>query len=110
MARGGTRKPSVRPSETPPALPPERRPVGQLVAETIRLYGRRFFPALLLGLPLAVADEISFRHGLLFRALTLWALTPLITAAFVAACALTLESRRSRRALGGAFAVGLVVF
>ena len=84
--------------------------MGQLVAETIRLYGRRFFPALLLGIPLAVADEISFRHGLLVRAVALWALSPLITAAFVTACALTVELRPPPRALAGAFAVGILVF
>jgi hypothetical protein len=41
----------------PEALPPETRTIGQLVAETIRLYGRRFFPAVLLGLPLAVLNQ-----------------------------------------------------
>ena len=34
----------------PPPLPPETRTVGQLVAETIRLYGSRFLPVLALGL------------------------------------------------------------
>lgn len=33
----------------PEALPPETRPVGQLVAETLRLYGRRFWRSLALG-------------------------------------------------------------
>jgi hypothetical protein len=33
----------------PPALPPAERTVGQLVAETLRLYGRRFWAALLVG-------------------------------------------------------------
>ena len=28
----------------PPPLPPETRTVGQLVAETLKLYGRHFWP------------------------------------------------------------------
>ena len=39
----------------PPPLPPETRTVGQLVAEALRLYGRRFWPSLALGVPPAVA-------------------------------------------------------
>jgi hypothetical protein len=38
----------------PPPLPPEERPVGQLVAEAIRLYGRRFWRSLAVGVPPAV--------------------------------------------------------
>jgi hypothetical protein len=34
----------------PPPLPPETRTVGQLVAESIRLYGARFWPSLALGI------------------------------------------------------------
>jgi hypothetical protein len=34
-------------------LPPAERTVGQVVAESIRLYGRQFFPSLALGLPAA---------------------------------------------------------
>lgn len=39
----------------PPPLPPGARTVGQLVAETLRLYGRRFWRALALGVPPAFA-------------------------------------------------------
>lgn len=35
----------------PPPLPPAERPVGQLVAEAIRLYGRRFWRSLAVGVP-----------------------------------------------------------
>jgi len=35
--------------DLPPPLPPETRTVGQLVAETIRLYGRRFWAGLAVG-------------------------------------------------------------
>jgi hypothetical protein len=50
----------------PAPLPPETRTVGQLVAETIRLYGRRFWPSLLLGVgPAAVGAIASALHGTL---------------------------------------------
>src|SRR5207237_1180558 len=39
----------------PPPLPPETRTVGQLVAETIRLYGSRFWRSLALGIAPAAA-------------------------------------------------------
>jgi hypothetical protein len=42
----------------PPPLPPAERTVGQLVAESIRLYGRRFWPSLALGIPPAVLNVL----------------------------------------------------
>ena len=48
--------------ELPPPLPPERRTVGQLVAESIRAYQQSFWRCLPLGLPLAVADQLSVRQ------------------------------------------------
>jgi hypothetical protein len=106
VARAGT----SASRELPPPLPPETRTVGQLIAEAIRLYGRRFWAALPLGIPLAVADEISFRHGVVVRILALWAVSPLVTAAFVAACALAADARPQRRAVLRAYGVGLLVF
>ena len=48
----------------PPPLPPETRTVGQLVAETIKLYGNRFWAALALGVPAAaVATTIAALPG-----------------------------------------------
>jgi hypothetical protein len=43
------------PQPTPPPLPPERRTVGQLVAETIRFYGQHFWASLRLGIVPALA-------------------------------------------------------
>ncbi|HET9322908.1 MAG TPA: hypothetical protein VFO03_03455 [Gaiellaceae bacterium] len=37
--------------ELPPSAPPETRTSGQLVAEAMRLYGRRFWRAVALGVP-----------------------------------------------------------
>ena len=42
--------------ETPPALPPVSRPVGQVVAEAIKLYQANLVVALALGLPVAIID------------------------------------------------------
>ena len=43
---------------TPPPLPSERRTVGQLVAETLRLYGRNVWFAVALGAPVAVMQQL----------------------------------------------------
>ncbi len=43
---------------TPPPLPPVTRTIGQLVAETLRLYGRRFALGLALGLPVALLNQV----------------------------------------------------
>lgn len=45
----------------PPALPPGERTVGQLVAETIRLYGRRFWASLLVGVGPAALGVLGAR-------------------------------------------------
>jgi hypothetical protein len=48
-----------RPQPLPAPLPPETRTVGQLVAESIRLYGRSFWRSLALGAPPALAGIIA---------------------------------------------------
>ena len=72
--------------ELPPPLPPETRTVGQLVAETIRAYGNSFWRLLPLGLPLAVADQLSVRQNVPVQMLVFWALMPLFAAAYLWAC------------------------
>jgi hypothetical protein len=94
----------------PEPLPPETRTVGQLVAETIRLYGQRFWLVLPLGLGIAVVDEVSFGHNLNVATLLLWAFAPLLTLCFVAASAIVAGVRPSIRSALVAFGVGLVVF
>jgi hypothetical protein len=74
--------------ELPPPLPPETRTVGQVIAETIRAYGERFWPALALGLPLAIADQARIKESILVQAIVLWACTPLFALGFVRACSL----------------------
>jgi hypothetical protein len=55
MARQKRRR---KPQPAPPPLPPETRTVGQLVAETIRLYGSRFWQSLALGVAPATAGLV----------------------------------------------------
>jgi hypothetical protein len=96
-------------SELPPPLPPEQRTVGQLVAEAIRLYGRRFWRSLSLGIGPAIlvvaGAPLTQRERLL---LVVTAGTLLVTASYVAACALVGEERRG--SLVVAFAAGALAF
>ena len=45
--------------DVPPPLPPAERTVGQLVAESLRLSGRRFWPSLALGVPPAILNLLA---------------------------------------------------
>jgi hypothetical protein len=51
------------PRERPEPLPPETRTVGQLVAETVRLYGDRFWLSLLLGVGPAASGLVLATLG-----------------------------------------------
>ncbi|MGZ4290188.1 MAG: hypothetical protein ACXVQQ_04960 [Gaiellaceae bacterium] len=71
--------------ELPPPLPPEKRTVGQLVAETIRAYGNDFWRILLLGVPIALSTQLSLGHNSNVQTLILFAFSPLIAAAYLRA-------------------------
>ncbi len=94
----------------PAALPPGQRTVGQLIAESIRVYGARFWATIPLGLPFVGLDVASFGHSVRVQTLLLWAFGPLLTAAYVYACALTAAERPTWRALASAYLTGLIVF
>jgi hypothetical protein len=79
--------------ELPQPLPPEKRTVGQLVAETIRAYGNDFWRVLPLGIPLAVADQLSVRQTAIVQMLVFWAALPLFVPAYLWACRLVLDAR-----------------
>lgn len=85
--------------ELPAALPHAERTVGQLIAESIRAYGASFWRILPLGLPLAVADQLSVREPAGVQMLVYWAVAPLFIAAYVYACSLVLEHRPNRVAI-----------
>ncbi len=98
------------PKELPPPLPPKERTVGQVVAESIRLYGHRFWPSLVLGLPIAAITQVSAGESLTAQMFVLWAATPFLTAAYVRAIVLASPEPLERNALVRAFVVGVVVF
>jgi hypothetical protein len=98
------------PKELPPPLPPAERTVGQVVAESIRLYGSRFWAAMLLGLPIAAITQVSAGHSLTVQMIMLWIATPFLTAAYVRAIMLAAPEPLERDALVRAFAIGVFVF
>jgi hypothetical protein len=93
--------------ELPAPLPPGERTVGQLVAETIRAYGQSFWRVLPLGLPLAIADQLSVRQPAERQMLVYWAATPLFAAAFVWACAQVHRRRPTVTAVAAAVLIYL---
>jgi hypothetical protein len=97
----------VRTRELPPPLPPGERTVGQVVAETIRAYGDRFWRVLPLGIPVAVVDQLSVRQSPGLQMLVWWAATPLFVAAYIYACSLALDARPNRTAVALAFLIYL---
>ena len=105
MFKGRPREPR------PPALPPETRTVGQLVAETVQLYRRRFWPSLALGLPIAVIDTTMPEFGGVTQlAYACTAGAVLITLAYIGGCAIAAGTRPNRRDFLVAYGVGAVIF
>jgi hypothetical protein len=95
----------------PPPLPPETRTVGQVVAEALRLYGRRFWPALGLGAPIAIFGAfLPVLDGWTQRIASIAVGAPLVTATYVGAAVLVAERPVERRRLAIAFLAGLIVF
>jgi hypothetical protein len=88
-------------------LPPEDRTVGQLVAEAIRLYGRRFFPSLALGLGPAALNALVrvVDNATLVLIPTLGGVV--LAACYVGACLIAGERRGN---VWTALAAGAIVF
>ena len=87
-------------------LPPETRTVGQLVAETIQLYREHFWKVLPLGAVLAGVNQVSLGREPIEQATILLAAAPLVTAAYVAACAIAVRVRAS----AAAYVAGVLIF
>ncbi len=106
MARRG------RPKEPlPPPLPHETRPIGQVIAEAIRLYGRRFWPSLALGVgPAVTLVGVVFIPGWWDLAFALIVGAPLMTASYIGGVLLASGERPPRKRVAVAFAVGVVLF
>jgi hypothetical protein len=106
---GTAQRPNRRRRELPPPLPPETRTVGQLVAEAVRFYGNRFWPSLALGIPPAILVVAAAPLDRIERlVLVVTAGSVLVTASYVAACALVAGRRPGSLPL--AFATGVLVF
>ena len=106
MARGGKRAER----QTPPPLPPAERTVGQLVAESIRLYGRHFVRALPLGAVVAAVNQLTVDVDRFVVGGVLLAAAPVFSAAYAYACQLEAEKTAVRRSWVVAIAVGSLVF
>ncbi|HEY6836634.1 MAG TPA: hypothetical protein VI142_09335 [Gaiellaceae bacterium] len=95
----------------PPPLPPETRTVGQLVAETINLYRRNFWPSLALGLgPAIAAVGLTLVSGPWTLAFGFTAFALLMTASYLGAVVVATGERPERRALLVGAAAGYIVF
>ncbi len=106
MARGGKRV--ERP--LPPPLPPETRTVGQLVAESIRLYGRHFMRALPLGIVVAAVNQLTIDAERFVVGGILLVAAPIFSAAYAYACRLEAEHPVPTRSWIVAIATGSLVF
>jgi hypothetical protein len=100
----------VSTKELPPPLPPETRTVGQLVAETLKIYGDNLWASLALGISVTIINQISVGHNTSFQVLVLAAGAPLMAASFTGASAIVGGVRPRRGDAVRAVIVGSVVF
>ena len=96
--------------ELPPPLPPERRTVGQLVAESIRLYGAHFFRALPLGIVVAVINQLTVETSRQLVTAVLLVTAPLFAVSYAYATRLLLGQRVPVRSWWIAACVGSLIF
>ncbi len=94
----------------PDALPPVSRTVGQVVAESIDLYRSRFLACLVLGLPVAVVDQLLVDRSVEERIVVLVAAAPLFSLAYAAASAIRQGERPPLGRWLVAVAVGTLTF
>ena len=88
------------------------RTVGQVVAQAIELYQRNFFRALVLGLPVAVVDELMLGADLspVGRSAVLLAASPAFSLAYAGACAIRQAERPSLKVWLSAVVLGVLTF
>jgi len=94
----------------PPPLPPETRTVGQLVAETIKLYQANVAAALVLGVPLTLINQVSANRSTLAQVLVLSAGAPLMAASYTGASMLVGGVRPPAAVLVRAVILGTLIF
>jgi hypothetical protein len=81
-----------------------------VVAQSIELYQRNFFRALLLGIPVAVVDQLVTDLSIPERSAALVAASPFFSLAFAGACAIRQDERPPRRVWVSAVALGVLTF
>jgi hypothetical protein len=96
--------------ELPPPLPPETRTVGQLVAETLKIYGEKPWASLALGISLTVISQITAGRETPVQVLVLAAGAPLMAASFTGASAIVGGVRLRAGDAVRAILVGAVVW
>ena len=94
----------------PPPLPPETRTVGQLVAESIRLYGRRFWASLALGVPPAAFAVLVAEFDLATRVVILPVIALVLSVSYVGAAVIVSGRRPPPRSLATALAAGAITY
>lgn len=94
----------------PPPLPPAERTVGQLVAESIRLYGRRFLRALPLGVVVAAINQLTTGEERSTVTAVLVVTAPVFSAAYAYAARLVLDRSVTLGTWVVAIVVGSLVF
>jgi hypothetical protein len=110
MARRGQAKDSVSRRELPPPLPPETRTVGQLVAETIRVYQRNFSRSLAIGVGPGVASVVAAELSGSYRYIFALAGAPVFTLSYVLAAGIVGKVPVRGRAAARAFVAGVLVY
>ncbi len=91
-------------------ISPADRTIGQLVADTIRLYQRRFWRVLPIGLVVAAFNQFAIGIPREAQGTLLILGAPLFTLGYIAACVLVLGRRPTRRGFLTAFVLGIFVF
>jgi hypothetical protein len=92
-------------------VPPAERTIGQLIAETIRVYGDRFWPSIALGLgPALLFALVRPLPSLLQLPVAAGAGSILMTASFIGACVIVAGRRPPNRFLWNAFLVGFLIW
>jgi hypothetical protein len=97
-------------SRQPPPLPPETRTVGQLVAETLKLYGARFWPALALGFGPALVGVAAKELDDPARAIVVVGAGPLVLAMSYAGAVALVRPISGGRYLATALVLGFIAF
>ena len=96
--------------QLPPPLPPETRTVGQLVAESVKLYGENVWLSLLLGVSLVAINQVSAGRDTVIQVLVLAAGAPLMSASYAGAAAIVGKVKPRRVDVLRAIVVGSAVF